>query len=114
MMSIIQRCCGAMSTKGKTLDRYTINKIVASRLGLEVSEVNTVIKMQEKVILEHLKKGFAVKLDDFLEIAVQNRKAYEFKAGLDRKTYHVSAKTNVKITPANWLVRQIKLGDNRE
>jgi len=103
-----------MNTKGKTLDRYTINKIVASRLGLEVLEVTAVIEMQEKVILEHLKKGFTVKLDDYLEIAVQNRKAYEFKAGLDQKTYHVSAKTNVKITPANWLVRKIKLGDNRE
>lgn len=114
MISIIQRCCGAMSTKDRTVDRYTINKIVASRLGLEVSEVTTVIEMQEKVILEHLKKGFTVKLDDYLVISVKNRKGYEFKAGLDQKTYHVSAKTNIKITPANWLVRQIKLSDNRE
>ena len=85
------------SDNKQSVDQLTVAKIVASRLGMNVSTVVDIIEMEQKTTMNYIKRGYKVIKKNYITIEPKAQKGYKFKSGIDGKEHIIPSRTGIKV-----------------
>ncbi len=81
----------------QSVDQMTVAKIVASRLGLDVSTVMEVVETEQKTTMGYIKRGFKVTKKNYITLEPKMKKGYSFKSGIDGKIHEIPDRVKISI-----------------
>lgn len=85
------------SKKELSVDQKTVAKVVASRLGINVRTVESVVDMEQKTTMNFIKRGFKVTKKNYLVIEPKLKKGYSFKSHINGEEYEVPNRVRVAV-----------------
>ena len=83
--------------KQPSVDQLTVAKVVASRLGLDMTTVSQVIEMEQKTTMAYVKRGYKVTKKNYLTLIPTEKKGYTFESGLNGKAYTVPERRKIRV-----------------
>jgi|LGVF01.2.fsa_nt_gb nucleoid DNA-binding protein len=83
--------------KNLTVDQKTIAKLVASRLGLDIKTVESVVETEQKTTMSYIKRGFKVTKKNYLVLEPKLKKGYTFSSPIDGKVYDIPNKVRISV-----------------
>ncbi|MCF7930463.1 MAG: HU family DNA-binding protein [Acholeplasmataceae bacterium] len=84
------------SSKLKSIDQLSIAKIVATRLGMSVSQVVEVVEMEQKITMQHVKNNYKVIKKNYITFIPIVKPGYLMHSRLDSNTYEVPERTTIR------------------
>jgi hypothetical protein len=103
--------------KNKSVDQLTIAKLIATRLGMNASQVYEIIELEQKTTMSFVKKGYKVVKKNYLTLAPVKRPSYKLASKLNGKVYEVPDRTTVRVRVGigfrNYLAQQKALLPNK-
>jgi hypothetical protein len=83
--------------KNKSVDQVTIAKLIATRLGMNATQVYEIIELEQKTTMSFVKKGYKVVKKNYLTLSPVNRPGYKLASKLNGKLYVVPDRTTVRV-----------------
>ena len=83
--------------KDLTVDQKTVAKIVASRLGLDVKTVESVVDLEQKTTMSYVKRGFKVTKKNYLVMEPKLMKGYNFTSAINGEDYEIPNRVKIAI-----------------
>jgi hypothetical protein len=83
--------------KNKSVDQVTIAKLIATRLGMNATQVYEIIELEQKTTMSFVKKGYKVVKKNYLTLSPVNRSGYMLASKLNGKLYLVPDRTTVRV-----------------
>ena len=81
----------------KSVDQLSVAKVVAGRLGLDVSIVLDVVEMEQKTTMNYVKRGYRVTKKNYITIEPKFKKGYKFKSAINGQNYDVPDRTGISV-----------------
>jgi hypothetical protein len=83
--------------KKQSIDQLTVAKVVASRLGLDLNTVISVVELEQKTTMSYVKRGYKITKKNYLTIEPKLKDGYTFNSGIDGKEYQVPERVRLLI-----------------
>lgn len=83
--------------KVRSVDQLTIAKLVATRTGMTLADVQDVIELEQKLTMEYVKNGFKVIKKNYLTLIPRVIKGRVFNCPINGEEYKLETKQSVSI-----------------
>ena len=93
--------------KTETVDKTTLSKQIARRIGLTITDVINIIDIFEDEIINSIKQNKKVQLNGFLVFEPRNVEGGKFYSALDKKEYEINPKRIVLVRVGKYFKESI-------
>lgn len=98
------------NSKKEVMDKTTLAKNIARKVGLTIIDVYHIIDVCEEEIIGAVKKGKKVQLNGFLVFEAKDVEGKTMVSPLDKKEYIIPAKRSVEVRVGKMFKESIKDG----